>query len=348
MSMLDPSELARETAELEATARVQALCLPSTYPGLVREVEAIETHRSWVFLTDIHAYKLNKPAATQLLGATELEERKRASAHELELNRRLAPDVYLGVVPLTRSDTGALRIGGAGPALNWLIQMRRLPRERMLDTCISRGTVIPREVDALATTLTRFYACSAHAGWSGDQYRERLTRDIDAKSASLQQDHYGLDRRSIIAAVSAQRAWLEHDAALLEVRASAVLDAHGDLRPEHVCLEQEPVVIDCLEFDRELRLLDPLSELAYLALECQRLGAPWIGEHLLVRYRALTGDDAPRQLDRFYQSYHALVRAAVAIWHLDDPHQTRAATWRARAERYLHLAVEALPGAAVS
>lgn len=340
--MLVPSTEARETAELEAEARLRALSLPSTYPGLVREVEALETHHSWVFLTDSHAYKLNKPVATERLGAAELQERKRASERELELNRRLAPNVYLSVLPLTRCDTGALHVGGAGPALDWLIEMRRLPHARMLDTCILRGTVSSREVDALAATLTRFYACSAHAGWSAAQYRERLTSDIDAKSASLKQARYGLDHSSIVAAVSAQRAWIEDGAALLEARAHAVLDAHGDLRPEHICLEPEPVVIDCLELDRELRLLDPISELAYLALECRRLGAPWIGEHLLLRYRALTGDDAPRQLDSFYQSYHALVRAAVAIWHLDDPHQTRIAFWRARAEQYLRLAVEAL------
>jgi aminoglycoside phosphotransferase family enzyme len=134
--------------------------------------------------------------------------------------------------------------------------------------------------------------------------------------------------------VDAQEAWLTAEADLLKLRARRVVDAHGDLRPEHICLEQEPVVIDCLEFDRSLRLLDPASELCFLALECQRLGMGWIGRHLLDAYVDLTGDNVPATLMGFYQSYHALVRAAVAAWHLDDcPEDT--SRWQERAGWYL-------------
>lgn len=99
------------------------------------------------------------------------------------------------------------------------------------------------------------------------------------------------------------------------------------------------MIIDCLEFDRDLRVLDPASEVSFLALECRRLGATWIGERLLSRLAA------PLQLEaaglvRFYQSYHAIVRAAVAIWHLDDPEQRRPERWRARAEQYVRLGLE--------
>jgi aminoglycoside phosphotransferase family enzyme len=105
------------------------------------------------------------------------------------------------------------------------------------------------------------------------------------------------------------------------------------------------VIIDCLEFSKQLRSLDPISELAFLALECRRLGAAWIGERLLADYAARSGDRAPAELNPFYQSQHALIRAAIAVWHLDDGDDTRAAAgdvWRERARGYLSMAAELL------
>ena len=118
------------------------------------------------------------------------------------------------------------------------------------------------------------------------------------------------------------------------------MDAHGDLRPEHVCLTDPPMVIDCLEFNRTLRLHDPASDLAFLSLECNRLGASWIGERLIAHYRTRTEDDVSAPLLSFYEAYHALIRAAIAIWHLDDERRRQASRWRRMARRYLQLARE--------
>jgi len=117
-----------------------------------------------------------------------------------------------------------------------------------------------------------------------------------------------------------------------------IIEAHGDLRPEHVCLEAQPVIIDCLEFNRSLRILDAASELAFLALECERLGAPEIGKQLLNVYREQTGDPAPNALLEFYRAHHAVVRAKIAIWHLKDDTILDEAHWVAKAEQYLRMA----------
>jgi aminoglycoside phosphotransferase family enzyme len=315
----------------EAFAPVAALRMPAAYPDGVRSVEVIETHMSWVFLTHAHAYKLKKPARTQTL-----EDRRRACETELQLNRRLAPSVYLGVVPLVVAD-GILRLEARGEPIDWLVKMRRLARVDMLDTRIRHDAVEPAEIDRLAAVLDRFYAGAQPAGSSGPGYRRRLAEDIAAKRRSLEQPRYGLPLEGIRALSERLRRGLTRHAAELEKRAGAVVDAHGDLRPEHVCLELEPVVIDCLEFDRELRLLDPLSELCFLALECRRLGAGWIGERLLERHLASTGEHASAVLIPFYQSYHAMVRAAVAIWHLDDHALDHTEAWRQRSRAYLRL-----------
>jgi aminoglycoside phosphotransferase family enzyme len=298
---------------------------------------------SWVFLTDAHAYKLKKPIRTALLDHTTIEARRLACDTELQLNRRLAPDVYLAVVPLTASGS-EMRVAGEGTRIDWLVKMRRLPHQRMLDVCIARHTVQRADIDRLAAMFVNFYRHAECVAWDGPTYRNRIATDIESKGASLEQPHYRLPHTDIRAVVIRQERWLARHGDLLEARAPAVVDAHGDLRPEHICLEPQPVVIDCLEFNRDLRLLDPYSELSFLALECRRLGAAWIGAQLLAGYAERTGDRAPARLIRFYQSYHALVRAAVAIWHLDngDVPQQRTDHWRERSARYLRIAEQLL------
>jgi len=231
-----------------------------------------------------------------------------------------------------------------GPPLDWLVKMRRLPRDRMLDACIERGAVRRDEVAGLAAVLARFYATAERAPSIGSEYRDRIAADIEAKGASLEQARYGLRLEDIRALVGMQQRWLAQHAALLEARAACVVDAHGDLRPEHVCLVEKatPVIIDCLEFNRALRLLDPISELSFLALECRRLEATWIGEQLLSEYAQTSGELVLETLIAFYQSYHALVRAAVAVWHLDDEALHPSDRWRQRASRYLQLGQERL------
>jgi len=321
---------------------VAALRLPSSYPDPVTRVDAVETHMSWVFLTDAHAYKLKKPIRTPLIDHTTIIARRRACETELLLNRRLAHSVYLAVVPVVR-ETHELRVdGGRGEVVDWLVKMRRLPADRMLDERIRQRAVGEDDVDWVAATLARFFAGAERVAIDGCSYRERIAADIADKRASLAQPRYGLDVAEVDAVYAGQHDWLARHGALLEDRAAQVVDGHGDLRPEHVCLERPPVVIDCLEFNERLRELDPVSELAFLSLECRRLGAGWIGERLLAGYAAQTGDRPPAELIGFYQSHHALIRAAIAVWHLDDDSQDRSEVWHDRAHGYLRGAIELL------
>jgi aminoglycoside phosphotransferase family enzyme len=325
---------------------VAELRQPRSYPETPSRVDAIETHMSWVFLTNEHAYKLKKPIRTELFDHTTVAARRRACANELLLNRRLARSVYLAVVPVARGADG-LRVEGSGAGqheiVDWLVKMRRLPAERMLDASIRRGVVTEADVDRVAATLAGFFADAERVALDGPSYRERIAADIAAKRASLAQPRYGLDPAEVDAVYAAQHEWLARHGALLDDRESHVVDGHGDLRPEHVCLEQPPVIIDCLEFSRQLRALDPVSELSFLALECRRLGAVWIGERLLADYAARTGDRAPEPLIPFYQSHHALIRAAIAVWHLDDGLPADVSKhWRERARGYLRVATELL------
>lgn len=327
------------SARTQFATTVAALRRPTSYPERTAHVEAIETHMAWVFLTDTHAYKLKKPLRTRLIDYTTVEARRRACHTELTLNRRLAAPVYRAVVPVTDTGVGR-RVDGHGSPTDWLVKMDRLPSDQMLDARVKQETVRRADVRYLGAKLASFYARAHPLHWSAATYHGRLAANIRSKGTSLERPHYGLDRAAVRAVVARQLRWLSEHAALLGQRSTHVVDAHGDLRPAHVCLTTPPMIIDCLEFNRSLRLLDPVSDLSFLSLECHRLGAGWIGPRLLAHYRTQTSDPAPPALIPFYESYHALVRATLAIWHLDDDTVPAPEHWRRQAHTYLRLARE--------
>lgn len=313
-------------------------------PGLYRDgtqrVEVIETHFSWIFLTERNVYKLKKPVRYHGLDFTTLAARRYNCEQEVMLNRRLAPDVYLGVVALTTTNQGALELDGQGPVVDWLVAMRRLPAERMLDAAIRAGTVTADEVRGFSLLLADFYRRATPVTLDPDAYRQHFETAVQANHVELTVPAYGLPGDRIAALTRCQEHFLRDRGHLLARRArdGHIVDAHGDLRPEHICLMPDPVIIDCLEFDPELRRLDPVDELAYLALECARLGAPALGTDVLRHYREATGDACPDALMYFYQVFRACLRAKIAIWHLADCAPGDRARWSERARSYLDLA----------
>ncbi|HEU4579485.1 MAG TPA: hypothetical protein VFS67_14590 [Polyangiaceae bacterium] len=320
----------------ESAATVLALRTAAGQLGSEAPIEAIETHLSWVFLTRCHAYKLKKPARSEHFDYTTVGARRAACETELQLNRRLAASVYLGVVPVRCNGTGR-HVEGNGEIVDWLLKMRRLPRDSMLNVCIQRQAVSVGQLMALAQVLTRFYAAAPRAGWSGAEYRRTLAARLESKRALLTLPRHELDPGLVRSVCEQTERWLERHVDEVAARAPLVREAHGDLRPEHICLEAEPVIIDCLDFDRQLRLLDPLSELAFLDLECRRLGNDWIGPQLAASYARLAGDAASLELQHFYASYHALIRAGLAVSRTDEP-GADLDKWRARARSYLEFA----------
>lgn len=308
-------------------------------------VEAIETHMSWVFLTDTNAYKLKKPIRYDVLDFSSLALRRRSCERELRLNRRLARDVYLGVVPLTLEPDGALRLGGSGLPTDWLVKMRRLPEDRTLEQLILRGPVTAEIVEPAGALLAAFYATAVPAPVDAAGYLQHLREGIEADRDELVRDGYQLPAADILRVADAQLRYLEEAEGMLTARVTAgrVVEGHGDLRPEHVFLTDPPAIIDCLEFSRDLRILDPLDELSFLSLECERLGAAEVGGWFLGAYLAATRDESPAELLAFYRRFRALRRAKVAVWHVRDHEIDDEERWRGRARWYIAAAVACLP-----
>jgi aminoglycoside phosphotransferase family enzyme len=257
------------------------------------------------------------------------------------LNRRLARDVYLEIVPLAVTPQGAMRVGGDGVVVEWLVKMRRLPAQLMLDHAIRHGNVAHHDVRRFVLVLADFYRRAEPVAMDAAQYRQRLERDIRANHLGLSVPEYAMPLDLVQSVAARQLAVLEQEASSFDRRVTQgkIVEGHGDLRPEHICLGPEPLFIDCLEFNRDWRVLDPADELAYLSMECEVAGAPWIGEVAFETYREATGDDPPLALVRFYKAYRASVRAKLSAWHLKDhPDPADQGKWIARARRYLELA----------
>ncbi len=338
--------MATATTDAELEGKLRFLLQAENYPEPTQRVEAVETHMSWVFLADRFAYKLKKPVRLPFLDFSTIERRRHFCLEEIRLNQRLAPRVYIGVVPLIGGSAGILSLGGPLQAIqgrrvaDWLVKMHRLPAAGMLDYAIRHKMVKSEDLERLAERLVAFYCAAPVIDVTAGEYRLRFEAAVRENWEALRQAGDILPQGHLEQVHLRQIAFVDTSPWLLEQRALArkIVEGHGDLRPEHVFLGSDPQIIDCLEFHAAFRALDPVDELAFFGMECEVLGAPAAGDHILERYCRATDDNPPPQLLDFYRSYRACVKAKLAFWHVRDPGVRDGARWRALARRYLGLA----------
>ncbi len=331
----------RQGLEISIDDKLAHLSSPEAYCPSPAEVIVKQTHMSLVFIAGDRVYKLKKPVRYPYLDFRSLAARERNCREEVRLNRRLAPDVYLEIAALTDEGEGRLVIGGSGRVVDWLVVMQRLPERLLLDHAIGTGRVSREDIVAVADVLVAFYRSEPPADLSPAAYVEQFAREQIIYERVLAEARFDLDGQHLASILARVRAGLTDEVSLLEerVRAGRIREGHGDLRPEHVCLTRPPVIIDCLEFSRPLRLIDPFDEVTYLGLECDLMGAPWISP--LVRQRLADGlnDDPSHRVVGFYRAYRACLRARLALAHLLDPHPRQPDKWQPLARRYLSLAM---------
>jgi len=329
----------KERSAAALAAKVDFLSRPASYDPPPLRVDIRETHMSWVFLAGATVYKLKKPVRFPYLDFSTLGRREFACRTELRLNRRLAPDVYLDVVPLTEIG-GRLRLGGDSQPVDWLVRMKRLDEHLMLDHLIEAGALTTSQLERLAVTLDRFYrsatpamlAAEAHMAdwWHSLAYNRRILLDPRLNMPA------GLVRR----VDAAQRRFLRQRGALIaaRLRHRRIVDGHGDLRPEHIWLDDRVRIIDCIEFNARLRVVDPFDEIAFLGLECERLGAAWAGAWIEGRMKRSLRNGPVDTLFMFYRCHRATLRARLAIAHLLEAHPRTPEKWPMLARDYLELA----------
>jgi aminoglycoside phosphotransferase family enzyme len=301
---------------------------------------------SWVFLGGDVVLKLKKPVRTEFLDFSTLAAREFNCREEVRLNLRLAPGVYLGVLPLLRGPDGAMSVGSGmattATVIDWLVQMRRIPRERMLDVAVPAGRVRIDDIDRLGVRLAQFFRSAERVPLDGPVYVQRFATSQSVNKGVLLRPSFR--EAATVAALDEFDRRLKQYAEMLGARAVAgrLCEGHGDLRPEHIGLDGRPVVIDCLEFNRALREVDPFDELAFLDLECRLLGADWIGPRLIAHCASALHDVPPPQVMALYTAHRALVRARLALTHLLDFNPRTPERWKPQARRYVEAARAAL------
>ena len=328
-------------------AKVRFLSSPAAHGGTVRPIDVIETHMSWVFLAGDRVLKLKKPVRFPFLDFSTLADREFQCREEVRLNARLAPGVYLGVRAL-QWHAGAFalvapeQLPAPGRTVDWLVLMRRLPEQRMLHRMIVEGRVVDADIDALVALLGRFYRSTLTLPVATAEYVARFHREQASNREVLLRPQFQLEQAGH-ALDRLDRALLKHEELLHQRSAlGRIVEGHGDLRPEHVCLLDPPVVIDCLEFNAQLRQVDPFDEVAYLGLECDLAGAPWIGPRLLAGLSAQLDDRPSSALIHLYTAQRALLRARLAMAHLLDPQPRSPHKWAPLAQRCVQRALVAL------
>jgi uncharacterized protein len=351
---MDSTPTTADDAEVSLAEKMRFLSDPASYPHAPRQVRVVETHMSFVFIAEARAYKLKKPVRFSFLDFSTLELREAMCREELRLNRRLAPQVYLDVRALTETPAGtldhaafsqrALAIGGGGAVVDWLIEMKALPERQMLNVMLAEKRVSAHEIELLAERLAEFYRKAEVSTIAPADYARRFFREQQINREILTARAFALDHGRSSLVLDRMDARLALDRPLLEerVRAGCVVEGHGDLRPEHVNFSDGIAIFDSLEFNAELRQVDPFDEIAFLGVECAQLGAPEVGEKLAEALAERLGARVPKRLMALYAAWRAVLRARLAVAHLLDPTPRTPEKWEPLAGRYLALAEKAL------
>jgi aminoglycoside phosphotransferase family enzyme/predicted kinase len=342
---------------MELPRLIEALSDPVAYPYPVERVEVRQTHISVVFLAGPFAYKVKKPVRPGFLDFSTLEKRRHFCEEEVHLNRRLAPHVYLGVVPVV-AGSGRVRFEGEGAIVEWAVKMQRLPDAATLQERLRRGEVGVAVVEALARRIASFHrgaeATQRVAAFGRFEAVARLFRDVFRQAASQVGTTVS---RAVFDRVTARvERVLAELRPLIEARADRGVprDCHGDLHLDHVYFfpERAPpadlVIIDCIEFNERFRFGDPVADMAFPAMDLAFGGRRDLARAFADAYFRAAGDEEGRALLPLYTAYRAAVRGTVEgllLAEREVPEAERAAARaRARAHWLLALAELEMPG----
>lgn len=278
-----------------------------------RRPQRLDTHISTIFLSGEHAWKLKKAVVLPFLDFSSLESRRRACEAEIEINRRAAPDIYLGVVAVTRGPDGALRLGGDGEAVEWLVHMRRFDQRTLFSKLVPAGRVDRHRIQALAEAVWRFHQGAPRRPDRGGA--AAMAAVVDGNAASMAAHADILPPAQCAALTEATHTTLARLAGLLDERRAAglVRHCHGDLHCGNICLvDGRPTPFDAIEFSETFACIDVFYDLAFLLMDLDRRGARPLAGYAFNHYLDLSGDYQAVATLPLFLSVRAAVRAHVS------------------------------------
>jgi aminoglycoside phosphotransferase family enzyme/predicted kinase len=323
---------------------LKSLLKPDAYPEDVTGVELVQTHVSYIFLTDRYAYKIKKPVDFGFLNFSTIDRRRFYCNEEVRLNRRLCPDIYEGVVELYETPSGAA-FHGTGSIIDYAVKMKRLPANRMLDRLVDAGTVTPAVMRRISAVIAEFHRTAPTSPAIAEygrlerimyNWQENFDQIIPFENSTLP----AVDRELL-------RSWIVQFAAgqadLFQKRVNDgfIRECDGDIHLENICLDDDAVhIFDCIEFNDRFRCCDTAADIAFLLMDLDFHGRHDLSDDVIDEYSSITGDGGVVELIDFYKIYRAFVRGKVESFRLNDagikPDDQAAA--RLRAVRYFRLA----------
>lgn len=324
---------------------VQALLKPTLYPHPVDQVDLVQTHISYVFLAGDYVYKFKKPMNFGFLDFSDLEKRRINCQRELELNKRLCPDIYLELVTIGQDD-GVYALNSCAEPIEYGVKMVRMPEERMMRNLIDDGKLGSAQLRQLVQTLIPFY----QAADGGEEIRSFGTAKAVAVNVleNFEQTASFIDQGALTQAqfdtISNYARKMLADEALFQKRVDGgfIRDCHGDLYSANICLADKPYIYDCIEFNERFRYCDIASDVAFLAMDLDFHGLTELSADFIEEFCASSQDSGLMTMLDFYKCYRAYVRGKIGLFTAADPNvdQELQAKCVAESARYFELACQ--------
>ena len=299
---------------------IQAMLTPEAYPENPGKIELIQTHISLVFLTENYVYKVKKAVNFGFLDFSTLDKRHLFCEKELELNRRLCPEIYLEVVPINKSDT--IRIIGSGETVEYALKMKRLPQERIMTLLIKEGKVDKKTIDEIAKIVADFHS-KAKTNPEIDEFgslkivkinwAENFAQTSKYVNQTIPQKDFQLIQAEIDDFMENKKMLFENRVADKRIR-----DCHGDLHSGNIFVTDRICIFDAIEFNDRFRYSDVVSDVAFLAMDLDYQNRSDLADYFIERYLAYSKDPQLILLLAFYKCYRAYVRGKVMSFRLDD------------------------------
>jgi hypothetical protein len=301
---------------------IEAMKRPDFYPHKPVEVEFIETHISYIFLAGDLVYKVKKPVKFDFLDFTSVKKRKFYCEEEIRLNRRLAPNTYMDVVAISLDARGNITLDKGVEVVDYAVLMKKLPVDRMLKTLLSQGLADEKTMDNLAEKIAAFHR-RAQTGGHIDEMgnienirhngEENFTETINQINVTIPGYQYNFIK-------DYAEKFLNENESLFEKRIAdhKIRDCHGDLHLEHICVADEIIIFDCIEFNERFRCGDVVEDVAFLTMDIDFNGYSHYADAFIESYTKYSGDTNLPTLLNFYRCYYAYVRGKVTGFRLDQ------------------------------
>lgn len=302
---------------------LQALLQPGSLHQNLLDVQLVQTHISFVLLAGDVVYKFKKPVNFGFLDFSDLDKRRLCCEQELVLNRRLCPDIYLGIVTVTQEPNGGFALNGHGTVIEYGVKMARMPEDRMMPHLMQRGELNKGHIDALVQVLSDFYG-RAEGGPEIAAFGTASAVAINVLE-NFDQTHQYIDQGALTGKqfdrISTYARGVLAQEALFQQRIADgfIRDCHGDLYSANICLADKVHIFDCIEFNQRFRYSDVASDVAFLAMDLDLHGLNGLSDFFIEQFCQKSNDAGLMTMLNFYKCYRAYVRGKIGLFTAGDP-----------------------------